>query len=79
MINMDYCKFENTLAAMRECLDALYEGQGIGSQSEYTALLELREACEELLEYKDNYLESLYDNEYEDEDEYYNGSDDEEA
>ena len=56
MINMSYCRFENTLAALLECRDALAEScnpLGQLSESEKTAARQLFRVC---LEIADDYL-----------------------
>lgn len=45
-INMSYCRFENTLAALRECRDAL-DGAGLDPFAELSD--EEREAAQKLL------------------------------
>lgn len=37
MSNMSYCRFQNTLSDLRECLDALEEGNTIQSREEARA------------------------------------------
>lgn len=52
-MNMSYCRFENTLAALYECLDALQEGKEL-SESEENAKEELVHLCKEIYdEYRD--------------------------
>lgn len=52
MANMSYCRFENTLADLRDCLAALKEEgvEGIESQSE-------RYAAEDLMKVAARYVE----------------------
>lgn len=49
MSNMSYCRFQNTLSDLRDCLEALEDvnGQlhGIESRDERAAALELVEVC----------------------------------
>jgi hypothetical protein len=47
MINMNYCKFENTLYALRECLDHIEDGEET-SESEIDNAKRLYETCKEL-------------------------------
>ena len=37
MINMSYCRFHNTLYAMRECLDALRDGEELSAEEKRCA------------------------------------------
>ena len=51
MPNMSYCRFENTLADIRDCLDAFTTGGGRGlSPSEARAASHLIDACREVVE-----------------------------
>lgn len=45
VINMSYCRFENTLAALRDCYDSMDEDV---SESEATARQKLIELCAEI-------------------------------
>lgn len=68
-INMDYCKFENTLEALTECLDA-FDSNGL-SEEESKARLQLLEVCKSIAsQYTKEYLNDLdgngHLNEYED-------------
>lgn len=47
--NMSYCKFENTLAAMRQCFESLADGDGIGSTSEKRAFKKMVEEMRDFL------------------------------
>lgn len=60
MSNMTYCRFENTVADMRDCLDAIYEGALDNlSESERLAAFEMHEIAGELAEeLKDVSMES---------------------
>lgn len=54
MQNMSYVRFENTLQALHECMNALREeGFEELSESEKTACLELAELCKDFPEIKD--------------------------
>ncbi len=44
MSNMSYCRFENTLADLKDCADALDEGRTL-SDSEQAAFEEMVEVC----------------------------------
>ena len=51
MINMSYCRFENTDNAIRECYNAVISGEvAINDMSEYekAAYLRIAETCREL-------------------------------
>lgn len=51
MSNMSYCRFENTLSDLRDCLDALYDGaldKPNMSESERASALELIEVSGEI-------------------------------
>ena len=56
--NMDYCKYENTLAALRQCQEAMteFEGQEDLSESEERAKRQLLELCRMLAQ---KYLEEV--------------------
>ncbi len=49
MINMGYCKFENTLDALRECIDHIEDGEET-SPSEIECAKSLYEACKEFID-----------------------------
>ena len=53
MSNMSYCRFENTLHDLRDCLDALQEYSASelmedASQYEKPAIVQLIEVCKEI-------------------------------
>lgn len=54
MINMGYCKFENTLYALRECLDHIEDGEET-SESEIECAKRLYETCKEFIDRCNNY------------------------
>ena len=56
MSNMSYCRFENTLRDLRDCIWALEDGELENGGSEMRAAWEMLEACKEYidLEYKIN-------------------------
>jgi uncharacterized protein YerC len=41
MPNMDYCKFENTLAELRQCYDNFYDVQSVSEIKSRSELIEL--------------------------------------
>ena len=49
MINMDYCRFENTLHAMEECLNHIEECEET-SDKEIKYAKRLYEACKEFID-----------------------------
>ena len=56
MSNMSYCRFENTLRDLRDCIWALEDGELENGGSEIRSAIEMLEACKEYidLEYKIN-------------------------
>ena len=51
MINMSYCRFENTFKAMVECYDALAEeGPPEESDTEMQAFSDMLDMCKDLYE-----------------------------
>jgi len=50
MSNMSYCRFENTLRDLRDCVWALEDGKLENGGSEMSAAIEMIEACKEYLE-----------------------------
>ena len=62
MANMSYCRFENTLSDLRDCKEALDNGEELSSREakKAKALLAL---CREIAEYDDNYVDSLKEEE----------------
>ena len=54
MGNMSYCRFENTLADMRDCLYALEDGLDAGELSEYeiNALSEFTDVARQLARFE---------------------------
>lgn len=54
MINMGYCKFENTLYALRECLDHIEDGKET-SESEIDNAKSLYETCKEFIDRCNDY------------------------
>ena len=56
MANMSYCRFQNTLHDLRDCIWALEDGELENGGSEIRSAIEMLEACKEYidLEYKIN-------------------------
>ena len=56
MGNMSYCRFENTLADMRDCLYALEDGLDAGELSEYEidALAEFADVARQIARFEGN-------------------------
>ena len=58
MSNMSYCRFENTLADLRDCLEQLFQGCLVNkdeyeeylSESEFDSAVELIEMCRDITE-----------------------------
>ncbi len=63
MSNMSYCRFENTARDLRDCRDAIENGEinDLGSQYEVDALEQLLDLCKEVVAYKDE-IEDAIDN-----------------
>lgn len=59
--NMSYCQFENTLAAMQQCMQtlsiALDDGENLdfSSAEEKSAFLRMQQQCEEMMDLMDEY------------------------
>lgn len=53
MMNMSYCQFENTLYALRECLDHI-EDEEETSEREINYAKRLYETCKEFIDSCDN-------------------------
>jgi len=64
MSNMSYCRFENTARDLEDCLDAIQNGEinDLGSQYEVDALEELLEICKNIVTYKDEIEDAVYNN-----------------
>jgi len=62
MSNMSYCRFENTLRDLQDCIMALEDGELQSGGSEMNSAMRMVEACEEYinLQYK---LEDIINNE----------------
>jgi exonuclease VII small subunit len=68
MSNMGYCRFQNTLSDLRDCLEALEDGKPL-SPEEFRAATRLREMCEEILdENNEPVAQGDWDDEDDDED-----------
>ena len=63
MSNMSYCRFENTLRDLRDCIWALEDGEIESGGSEIRSAIEMLEACKEYidLEYKINEIIEEYE------------------
>jgi len=64
MSNMSYCRFENTARDLQDCLDAIENGEinDLSSQYEVNALEELLEICKNIVTYKDEIEDAVYNN-----------------
>ncbi len=64
MSNMSYCRFENTARDLQDCLDAIENGEinDLSSQYEVDALEELLEICKNIVTYKDEIEDAVYNN-----------------
>ncbi len=64
MSNMSYCRFENTARNLRDCLDAIQDGEinDLGSQYEVDALEQLLDLCRDVVAYKDEIEDAVYNN-----------------
>ena len=60
-MNMSYCRFHNTLLDLRDCRDALYNGE-IPSEEEKRCAKRLIELCKEIAE---DYCEADVDDMFE--------------
>ena len=59
MINMSYCRFENTAKALQECIWAIKQGETTElSRYEMRGLKDLLAGCDELIKYEDE-IESI--------------------
>ena len=69
MGNMSYCRFENTARDLQDCLDAIENGEinDLSSQYEVDALDELLEICTNIVRYKDEIEDVVYNNNNDDE------------
>ena len=63
MANMSYCRFQNTLHDLRDCIWALEDGELENGGSEIRSAIEMLEACKEYidLEYKINEIIEEYE------------------
>jgi len=64
MSNMSYCRFENTARDLQDCLDAIESGEinDLSSQYEVDALEQLLDLCKEVVAYKDEIEDAVYNN-----------------
>ena len=59
MPNMSYCRFNNTLSDLRDCRDALREGN-ISSLAEKRKAKRLLEVCREIADnFDEDYIDSI--------------------
>lgn len=59
MPNMSYCRFSNTLEDLRDCRDALYNGD-ICWKREMKAAKALVAVCRVIAEYTDEEIDEMY-------------------
>jgi len=60
MGNMSYCRFENTAADLRDCLDAIQRGEANDlSNFEISGLTNIMDMAHELIEIEDDIIELL--------------------
>lgn len=64
MSNMSYCRFENTARDLEDCLDAIQNGEinDLSSQYEVDALEKLLDLCKEVVAWKDEIEDAVYNN-----------------
>ncbi len=64
MSNMSYCRFENTARDLRDCRDAIENGEinDLGSQYEVDALEQLLDLCRDVVAYKDEIQDAIDNN-----------------
>lgn len=64
MSNMSYCRFENTAKDLQDCLEAIENGEinDLGSQYEVDALEQLLDLCKEVVAWKDEIEDAVYNN-----------------
>ena len=65
MSNMSYCRFQNTLADLRDCKDNMLEGEL--SRSEHEARLALLRMCKDIAETDEDDLPPFEEEENEEE------------
>ena len=59
MGNMNYCRFQNTINDMNDCLEYLIEGGIPNSAEEIKAMRNMRECCHDLIAYLTDTLEII--------------------
>jgi hypothetical protein len=60
MGNMSYCRFENTAADLRDCVDAIQRGEANDlSNFEISGLTNIMDMAHELIEIEDDIIELL--------------------
>ena len=64
MANMSYCRFENTARDLRDCLQAIENGEHIDDLSSYekNGLEDLMSYCEEMFHMKEEIEEAINEN-----------------
>jgi hypothetical protein len=69
MGNMSYCRFENTARDLQDCLEAIENGEinDLSSQYEVDALEQLLDLCKEVVAYKHEIEDAVYNNNNDDE------------
>lgn len=66
MANMSYCRFENTLSDLEDCRDALDKGDSL-SEREVRKAKALIDLCRDIANYDYDYVDSLKEDEEEEE------------
>ena len=61
MGNMSYCRFENTANALRDCLEAINDGEHTEDLSPYekSGLQDLLSSCEDIFHMKEEIEEAI--------------------
>lgn len=74
-MNMSYCRFRNTLEDLKDCLEALNNGE-IELVEELNAARNLLETCQEICEFDEDDLDEMYRQNAVDDDDYEDNGDD---
>ena len=64
---MSYCRFQNTLYDLQDCVNAIEMGESRGediSSSELSALMEIRDLCEYFVENLSEEINEIYETFY---------------
>ena len=67
MSNMSYCRFQNTLYDLQDCVNAIEMGESTGediSSSELSALMEMRDLCDYFVENLSEEINEIYETFY---------------